>query len=459
MHGGREAVAVARRDVGSTRLAREQTRGVERIAGRGVHERRHSARVRRVDVGAGFEQYAHERRAERRRATARRRRQTASIPWRRRSRRFRRDEAIAPRPTRPRIARAFPRSRPRRPVNDFRSRDSPCSAASARAPARRRRRRTSPPTPTPTPTPPPAPRLDAARECCPRRRVSPPNTRRRTRCARPRNPSSLCPRASRTPPGTRTAPRTSRASAPRPCTTPRLVRSPSSARSGTRSTPRCRSTRRRGATASSAARRPSRRRPRTHRAASRAGVATRRDVVGARDGATRGARGATSAAHPRARVRDATARRRDASRHGDARRRRPRAMTPRRARCRSAPRSPRSPRTRERRGRRSARRASARGRCDEHAGSLQMEFVARAIAAADKTSAIVEAWLDDRSDAVGAVGVDAGEVSARVRGAATAARAGARARRGRREATRRGGRERGGVAMRQGDAKRCEWGC
>ena len=37
----------------------------------------------------------------------------------------------------------------------------------------------------------------------------------------------------------------------------------------------------------------------------------------------------------------------------------------------------------------------------EHAGSLQMEFVARAIATADKTSAIVEAWLDDRSDAVG----------------------------------------------------------
>ena len=35
-----------------------------------------------------------------------------------------------------------------------------------------------------------------------------------------------------------------------------------------------------------------------------------------------------------------------------------------------------------------------------HAGSLQMEFVARAIAVADKTSAIVETWLDDRSDAV-----------------------------------------------------------
>ena len=94
----------------------------------------------------------------------------------------------------------------------------------------------------------------------------------------------------------------------------------------------------------------------------------------------------------------------------------------------------------------------------EHAGSLQMEFVARAIATADKTSAIVEAWLDDRSDAVGAVGVDAGEVSARVRGAATAARAGAR-RGAVGEAKRRGGRERGGVAMRQGDAKRCEWGC
>ena len=29
-----------------------------------------------------------------------------------------------------------------------------------------------------------------------------------------------------------------------------------------------------------------------------------------------------------------------------------------------------------------------------------MEFVARAIAVADKTSAIVETWLDDRSDAV-----------------------------------------------------------
>ena len=93
----------------------------------------------------------------------------------------------------------------------------------------------------------------------------------------------------------------------------------------------------------------------------------------------------------------------------------------------------------------------------EHAGSLQMEFVARAIATADKTSAIVEAWLDDRSDAVGRLASTQARFQ---RECATLRleleRALARARTA--QGTARRTRKRR-CCDASGDAKRCEWDC